>query len=67
MGTLSACTSAHQKRALNSCELACGCWKLNPGPLEEETVLFMAEPSLQHFNFFILCMCHLCVLNKYRC
>lgn len=32
-------------------------------------MFFMAEPSLQHYFFyvFILCMCDLCILNKYRC
>lgn len=24
---------------LDSCELPCGCWELNPGPLEEQLVL----------------------------
>jgi hypothetical protein len=41
----------HQKRALDpitdGCEPPCGCWELNSGPLEEQTVLLTAEPSLQ--------------------
>jgi hypothetical protein len=41
----------HQKRALdpitNGCELPCGCWELNSGPLEEQPVLLTTEPSLQ--------------------
>ena len=28
-------------------ELACGCWELNSGPLEEQSVLLTTEPSLQ--------------------
>ena len=28
-------------------ELPCGCWELNPGPLQEQPVLVPAEPSLQ--------------------
>jgi hypothetical protein len=36
------------------CEPPCGCWDLNSGPLEEQSVLLTAEPSLQprkmHFN-----------------
>ena len=28
------------------CTLSCGCWELNPGPLEEQPVLSMVEPSL---------------------
>ena len=31
----------------DSCELPCGCWELNPGPLEEQSVLLTAEPSFQ--------------------
>ncbi|XP_050003558.1 adiponectin receptor protein 1 [Alexandromys fortis] len=31
----------------DSCELPCGCWELNPGPLEEQSVLLTTEPSLQ--------------------
>lgn len=29
------------------CELPCGCWELNPGPLQEQPVLLATEPSLQ--------------------
>jgi hypothetical protein len=28
-------------------ELSCRCWELNPGPVEEQLVLLMTEPSLQ--------------------
>jgi hypothetical protein len=41
----------HQKGALDpitdSCEPPCGCWELNSEPLEEQSVLLAAEPSLQ--------------------
>jgi hypothetical protein len=41
----------HQKRAsdliMNGCEPPCGCWDLNSGPSEEQSVLLTAEPSLQ--------------------
>ena len=30
-----------------SCELLCGCWELNSGPLEEQSVFLTAESSLQ--------------------
>ena len=48
---------AQQKRPLgpitDGCELPCGCWELNPGPLEEQPVLLTAELSLQsHFLIF---------------
>ena len=29
------------------CEPPCGCWELNSGPLEKQSVLLPAEPSLQ--------------------
>jgi hypothetical protein len=29
------------------CEPPCGCWGLNSGPLEEQSVLLTAEPPLQ--------------------
>jgi len=42
---------AHQKRTsdpiTDGCEPPCGCWELNSGPLEEQSVLLTAEPSLQ--------------------
>jgi hypothetical protein len=45
------CLQTHQKRALDpitdGCEPLYGCWKLNSGPLEEQSVLLAAEPSLQ--------------------
>jgi hypothetical protein len=34
-------------RVTDSCELPCGCWEFNPGPLEEQSVVLTAEPSLQ--------------------
>ena len=47
----------HQKRAsdpiTDGCELPCGCWELNSGSLEEQSVLLTAEPSLQpNIEFF---------------
>jgi hypothetical protein len=34
------------------CEPPCGCWKLNSGPLEEQSVLLTTEPSLQPLVLF---------------
>jgi hypothetical protein len=34
-------------RIVDGCEPACECWKANPGFLEEQSVLFTLEPSLQ--------------------
>ena len=31
----------------DSCELPCGCWELNLGPLEKQPVLLTTEPLLQ--------------------
>jgi hypothetical protein len=31
----------------DGCEPPCGCWDLNSGPLEEQSVLSITEPSLQ--------------------
>jgi hypothetical protein len=33
-------------------EPPCGCWELNSGPLEEQTVLLSIEPPLQPAPFF---------------
>ena len=44
-------TLSYQKRASDSitdgCEPPCGCWELNSGPLEKQSVLLTTEPSLQ--------------------
>ena len=31
----------------DGCEPPCGCWELNSGPLQEQSVLLTTEPSLQ--------------------
>jgi hypothetical protein len=50
-------------RIPDSCKLPCGCWELNPSPLEEYSVLLMAESSLQpSFNLFISCICFMCII-----
>ena len=45
------CLQTLQKRASDpityGCEPPCGCWELNSGPLEYQSVLLTAEPSLQ--------------------
>jgi hypothetical protein len=42
----------------DGCEPPCGCWDLNSGPLEEQSVLLTAEPSLQtQFWSFCFCFC----------
>ena len=49
------CLHIHQKRAsdliMDGCEPPCGCWDLNSGPSEEQSMLLTAEPFLQpHFS-----------------
>ena len=58
----------HQKRAsdliTDGCEPPCGCWDLNSGPLEEQSVLLTPEPSLQPVTSFlyvsVFCL-HACI------
>ena len=40
-------------RVMDSCEIPCGCWELNPGLLEEQPVLLTFELSL-HLIVFVL-------------
>ena len=51
MSVLSAGMPMRQKRSsdpiIDDCELPCGCWDLNSGPLEEQLVLLTAEPQNQ--------------------
>jgi hypothetical protein len=35
----------------DGCEPSCCCWEFNSGPLEEQSVLLIAEPSLQPSSF----------------
>lgn len=53
-GCFYACILIHQKRVLDlmglqlhNCELTYGCWELNSGALEEQSLLLTIEPSLQ--------------------
>jgi hypothetical protein len=45
------CLQPHQKRVsdltMDGCEPSCGCWDLNSGPSEEQSVLLPPEPSHQ--------------------
>ena len=49
------CLQTHLKRASDpirdGCQLPCGCWDLNSGPLEEQSVLLTTEPRLQPRKF----------------
>ena len=56
-----------QKRApdliTDGCKPRCGCWELNSKPLEKQSVLLTAEPSLQPREKYLhvsvcLCMSH---------
>jgi len=66
---LPAYTPAGQKRApdliTDGCEPPCGCWELNSGPLEEQTVLLTAEPPLQPCDLLFLTQsATLCLFNN---
>jgi hypothetical protein len=57
------CLQTHQKRAsdliTDGCEPSCGCWDLNSGPSEEQSMLLTAEPSLQpHLYIFEIHDCN---------
>jgi hypothetical protein len=36
---------------MDGCKPPCGCWDLNSGPSEEQSVFFTSEPSLQPHGF----------------
>jgi hypothetical protein len=38
---------------MGGCEPPCGCWDLNSGPLEEQSVLLTTEPSRQPADIYI--------------
>ena len=38
----------------DGCEPLCGCWELNSGPLDEQSVLLTAEPYLQSGNLSLI-------------
>jgi hypothetical protein len=44
----------HQIPIKDGCKLPCGCWELNSGPLEEQSVLLPTEPSFQPSAFILL-------------
>jgi hypothetical protein len=47
----------HQKRAsdpiTDGCEPPCGCWDLNSGPLEEQSVLLTTGTTLQPYQTYL--------------
>jgi hypothetical protein len=67
MSTLQLSSDTHQKKAsdpiTDGCEPPCGCWDLNSGPLEEQSVLLTAEPSLQPQKLFNLTKSHVLILT----
>jgi hypothetical protein len=53
-GVLPACMSDSLELGLqDSCGLSCWYWELNPGPLEEQPVFLITEPSLQSSCYLI--------------
>jgi hypothetical protein len=45
---------------MDGCEPPCGCWDLNSGPSEEQSVLLTAELSLQPLTIHFYFMCDVC-------
>jgi hypothetical protein len=39
---------------MDGCEPPCGCWDLNSGPSEEQSVFSLAEPSGQPISIFLI-------------
>jgi hypothetical protein len=48
---------------MDGCEPPCGCWDLNSEPLDEQSVLVTAEPSLQ-FPSFLMVVLHTCACMR---
>jgi hypothetical protein len=53
MSTLSLSSDTPEEYITDGCEPPCGCWELNSEPLEEQSVLLNAKPSLQPHIFFL--------------
>ena len=57
---LSACLPSGQKKVpdliTDSCESSYGCWELNSGPLEAQSMLLTSEPSLQPYSSNIIAL-----------
>ena len=47
------CVRVSDLEVTDSCELSCGFWDLNLGPLEEQPVLLTTEPSLQPRQYIL--------------
>ena len=43
----------HQTPFIDGCELPCGCWELNSGPVEEQSVLLAATQWLRTYWLFL--------------
>lgn len=44
------CSGSPRSDVTDTCEPPCGCWEMNPSSLEEEHVLFTADPYLELHN-----------------
>jgi hypothetical protein len=47
MSVLLACLYVHLVCTYGCCELPCGCWEPDSDPLQEQSMVLPAEPSLQ--------------------
>jgi hypothetical protein len=41
----------------DGCELPCGCWESNPGPLQEQPMLLTTELALDFIFKLCVCVC----------
>lgn len=57
-----------EQEATDSSELSCSCGELNPGPLEESSVLLITEPSLQPFSqlFYSMFLPKVFIVYRYK-
>jgi hypothetical protein len=50
----------------DGCELPCGCWESNPGPLQEQPMLLTTELALDFIFKLCVCVC-VCVWCACEC
>jgi hypothetical protein len=57
-------STLYQKRAsdpiTDGCELPCGCWELNSGSLDEQSLLLTAKPPLSQTKLLITLNLNFC-------
>ena len=59
MSALPACQQRTSDPRRDGCKTPCHCWELNSGSLEEQSVLWTSEPSLQLWFVSAFFFCHM--------